>query len=51
MDFILVPNFPMFNVSDSAVVLSAIAMVILSLRGVEYQTPNALPENSELDQK
>jgi lipoprotein signal peptidase len=41
----------MFNVSDSAVVLSAIAMVILSFRGVEYQTPNALPENSESDQK
>jgi signal peptidase II len=51
VDFILVPNFPMFNVSDSAVVLSAIAMVILSFRGVEYQTPNALPENSESDQK
>jgi len=33
----------MFNISDSAVVLSAIAMVILSFRGVEYQTPNALP--------
>jgi lipoprotein signal peptidase len=48
VDFISVPNYPMFNISDSAVVLSAIAMVILSLRGVDYQTPNALPE---LDQK
>ena len=43
VDFISVPNYPMFNISDSAVVLSAIAMVILSFRGVEYQTPNALP--------
>jgi len=43
VDFISIPNYPMFNISDSAVVLSAIAMVILSLRGVEYQTPNALP--------
>lgn len=43
VDFISVPNYPMFNLSDSAVVLSAIAMVVLSLRGVEYQTPNAQP--------
>ena len=51
VDFISVPNYPMFNVSDSAVVLSAIAMVILSLRGVEYQTPNALPNTLDTDQK
>ena len=43
VDFISVPNYPMFNLSDSAVVLSAIAMVVLSLRGVEHQTPNAQP--------
>jgi len=51
VDFISVPNYPMFNISDSAVVLSAIAMVILSLRGVDYQTPNALPELPDSDQK
>jgi signal peptidase II len=51
VDFISVPNYPMFNISDSAVVLSAIAMVILSLRGVDYQTPNALPESPDSDQK
>jgi len=51
VDFISVPNYPMFNISDSAVVLSAIAMIILSLRGVDYQTPNALPESSDSDQK
>ena len=51
VDFISVPNYPMFNISDSAVVLSAIAMVILSLRGVDYQTPNALPEKPDSDQK
>jgi signal peptidase II len=51
VDFILVPNYPMFNIADSAVVLSAIAMVVLSFRGVDYQTPNALPENSDSDQK
>jgi signal peptidase II len=51
VDFILVPNYPMFNIADSAVVLSAIAMVVLSFRGVDYQTPKALPENSDSDQK
>lgn len=51
VDFISVPNYPMFNISDSAVVLSAIAMVILSMRGVEYQTPNALPTEADADQK
>jgi signal peptidase II len=50
VDFISVPNYPMFNISDSAVVLSAIAMVVLSLRGVEYQTPNALPADTDAEQ-
>ena len=51
VDFISVPNYPMFNISDSAVVLSAIAVVILSMRGVEYQTTNALPTETDADQK
>lgn len=51
VDFIAVPNYPMFNISDSAVVISAIAMVVLSFRGVDYQTPDAIPENSDSDQK
>jgi signal peptidase II len=51
VDFILLPNYPMFNVSDSAVVLSAIAMVFLSLRGVEYQAPNALPTEDDAEQR
>jgi len=51
VDFISVPNYPTFNVSDSAVVLSAIAMVILSLRGVEYQTPNSFPAQIDAEQK
>lgn len=51
VDFISIPNYPMFNISDSAVVLSAIAMVILSLRGVEYQTPNAIPTQGDGEQK
>lgn len=49
VDFISLPNYPMFNVSDSAVVLSAIAMVVLSFRGVEYQSPKALPTQSDVE--
>lgn len=51
VDFISIPNYPMFNISDSAVVLSAIAMVALSFRGVEYQTPNAIPKNKDAGQQ
>lgn len=36
VDFIAFPNFPLFNIADSAVTLSAIAAVLLSLRGIEY---------------
>ena len=51
VDFISVPNYPMFNIADSAVVLSAIAMIVLSFRGVDYQTRDAMPENLDLDKK
>ena len=51
VDFISVPNYPMFNVSDSAVVLSAIAMVILSFRGVEYKTPDAFTKQTDSEPK
>jgi signal peptidase II len=34
VDWIQVPNFPVFNVADSAIVCSAALMVLLSLRGV-----------------
>lgn len=51
VDFISVPNYPMFNVSDSAVVLSAIAMVILSFRGVEYKAPDAFTKQTDSEPK
>ena len=51
VDFISIQNYPMFNISDSAVVLSAIAMVLLSFRGVEYQTPNAIPKSTDADKQ
>ena len=36
VDWIQLPNFAVFNVADSAIVCSAILMVLLSLRGVEF---------------
>lgn len=49
VDFILLPNYPMFNISDSAVVVGAITMVILSIRGVEYSAPGISGQPSNLD--
>ncbi len=37
VDFIAFPNFPVFNVADMCIVGSAILMVLLSLRGVDYR--------------
>lgn len=36
VDFIVFPNFPYFNLADSAVTLCAIAAAILSFRGIDY---------------
>jgi len=35
VDFIAFPNFPVFNLADSAIVCSSILMVLLALRGIE----------------
>jgi signal peptidase II len=35
VDFIAFPNFPVFNVADSAIVCSSVLMVLLALRGIE----------------
>ena len=36
VDWIQLPNFAVFNAADSAIVCSAVLMVILALRGVEF---------------
>lgn len=36
VDFIQFPHFAVFNLADSAIVCSAIAMTYLSMRGVEF---------------
>ena len=38
VDFIKFPNYPTFNIGDSAVVCAAIFMIYLSFRGIEYKT-------------
>ena len=35
VDFVALPNFAVFNVADSAIVCSAVLMVVLALRGIE----------------
>lgn len=50
VDFILLPNYPMFNISDSAVVIAAITMTILSIRGVEYSAPGISSQPKTLDE-
>ena len=34
VDFIGLPNFPVFNVADIAITCSAVAMIILAWRGI-----------------
>ena len=41
VDFIAVPNFAVFNLADSAIVCSAVLMVLLSLRGIEISGTRA----------
>jgi signal peptidase II len=35
-DFLQLPNWPVFNVADSSVCLSAILLIIISMRGINY---------------
>ena len=39
VDFIGLPNFPVFNVADMAITISAIAMVFLAWRGIPLAGP------------
>lgn len=48
VDFIKFPHYPMFNVGDMAVVCSAIVMIYLSFRGIEYKVSQN--EDSELSE-
>lgn len=43
IDFIRVPNWPVFNIADMAVVGGALLAVLLSLRGIDYRDGAAEP--------
>lgn len=48
VDFIELPYWPVFNVADMFVVGSAILMVVLSIRGIDYRgQANTEPASSE----
>ena len=47
VDFLELPNWPVFNVADMALVGSAILAVILSFRGVEMGAPESVVEQDD----
>lgn len=47
VDFLALPNWPVFNVADMALVGSAILAVILSIKGVEMGAPESADERDE----
>jgi signal peptidase II len=44
VDFLELPNWPVFNLADSVIVVSAVLMALLSLRGVTYDGTEPGPE-------
>jgi signal peptidase II len=50
VDFLELPRWPVFNLADSAIVLAAAAMVVLSLRGVPHATSGEEPSAAEPSQ-
>ena len=47
VDFIGLPNFPVFNVADIAITCSAVAMIILAWRGIPLSESEPGGSNSE----
>ncbi|MGB1078487.1 MAG: signal peptidase II, partial [Candidatus Nanopelagicales bacterium] len=47
VDFIGLPNFPVFNVADMAITCSAVAMIILAWRGIPLSESE--PDDSSSD--
>ena len=47
VDFIALPNFPYFNLADSAVTLSAITAALLSFRGIDYTNETSAPKDAK----
>lgn len=49
VDFIGLPNFPIFNVADMSITFSAIAMIILAWKGVPVADDDAADEDDAAD--
>jgi signal peptidase II len=47
VDFIGLPNFPVFNVADIAITCSAVAMIILAWRGIPLSESEPGGSNSD----
>jgi len=47
VDFIALPYFAVFNIADMAITISAVAMVVLSLMGVEFGGKQPAPANAD----
>lgn len=47
VDFIALPYWPVFNIADIAVTTSAVAMVVLSLLGVEFGGKQSVAVNAD----
>ena len=41
IDWIQLPNWPIFNIADSSIVCAGIAMTILAMRNIQPKEPNA----------
>lgn len=50
VDFVELPNWPVFNLADSAIVCAAVLVAVLSLRGVPYQAPAESADESVGDE-
>jgi signal peptidase II len=49
VDYFELPNWPVFNIADMALVGSAILAVVLSFRGVELSEPTPEPDEAASD--
>jgi len=47
VDFLELPNFPVFNVADSSITLAAVGVVLLGLRGIGIDGRRESEKNRE----
>ena len=47
VDWIELPHWPIFNIADSAIVIAAVVIAILSIRGIGYRDGRPVSQQSE----